>query len=64
MRLSGTRRDGTTQEGCHYYQMEIAYSNFERTLNLPCNLERAGIATDYRDGMLLVHITPEESGES
>ncbi len=64
MRVRGTRRDCTYQEGCHYYQMEIAYSNFERTLELPCDLERAGISSEFRDGMLLVHITPEASGES
>jgi HSP20 family protein len=64
MRVRGTRRDWTYQEGCHYYQMEIAYSNFERNVELPCDLERADITTEYRDGMLLVHITPEASGES
>jgi HSP20 family protein len=64
MRIRGTRRDCTYQEGCHYYQMEIAYSNFERVLELPCDLERAAIVTDYRDGMLLVHITPEAPGDS
>jgi HSP20 family protein len=64
MRLRGTRRDCTIQEDCHYYQMEIAYSNFERNLQLPCDLERADVSTEYRDGMLLVHITPEAPGES
>jgi HSP20 family molecular chaperone IbpA len=39
--------------------LEIAYSRFERSLDLPCNLQRAAIATDYRDGMLLVHVHTE-----
>jgi HSP20 family protein len=64
MRVRGTRRDCTFHEGCHYYQMEIAYSNFERNLELPCDLERAAIATEYRDGMLLVLITPEAPGDT
>jgi HSP20 family protein len=54
--LRGVRRDCTALEGCRYYQMEIAYSHFERSLQLPCDLERADITTEYRDGMLLVHI--------
>ena len=54
--LRGVRRDSTALEGCHYYQMEIAYSHFERSLTLPCDLERADITTEYRDGMLLVRI--------
>jgi HSP20 family protein len=63
MRVRGTRRDCAIEEGCRYYQMEIAYSHFERTLEVPCDLERADISTEYRDGMLLVHIAPEVSGE-
>jgi HSP20 family protein len=55
--LRGSRRDSTALEGCHYYQMEIAYSHFERSLTLPCDLERADITTEFRDGMLLVRIS-------
>ena len=40
--------------------MEIAYNCFERTLELPCDVSRAEISTDYRDGMLQVHILPRE----
>jgi HSP20 family protein len=54
--LRGVRRDFTALEGCRYYQMEIAYSPFERSLTLPCDLERADITSEYRDGMLLVRI--------
>jgi HSP20 family protein len=64
MRVRGRRRDCTFEEGCRYYQMEIAYSSFERVLELPCDLQRADITTDYRDGMLLVHINPEAPRES
>jgi HSP20 family protein len=54
--LRGVRRDSTALEGCRYYQMEIAYSHFERSLTLPCDLERADVTSEYRDGMLLVRI--------
>ena len=58
--VRGVRRSSTREEGCCYYRMEIAYSRFERTLELPCDVGRANISTDYRDGMLLVHILPRE----
>jgi HSP20 family protein len=61
--IRGARRDCAVEEGCQYYQMEISYSSFERTLELPCDLERADISTDYRDGMLLVLIPTEASRE-
>jgi HSP20 family protein len=59
MTLRGVRRDSHRQEGCGYFLMEIAYSDFERGLEFPCNLDRADIATSFRDGMLLVHIRTE-----
>jgi HSP20 family protein len=59
MTVRGVRRDFTTEEGCSYYRMEIAYNRFERTLELPCRLEHARVSTDYRDGMLLVYVRPE-----
>ena len=59
--LRGIRRDCIREEVCSYYQMEIAYSRFERTLQLPCDVSRADVSTDYRDGMLLVHIIPREA---
>jgi HSP20 family protein len=64
MTVRGVRRDCTYEEGCRYYQMEISYSTFERVLELPCDLQRAEITTEYRDGMLLVHIKPEVPGDS
>jgi HSP20 family protein len=57
--VSGSRRDCCLEEGCSYYRMEIAYSHFQRSLELPCELSRCRITTDYRAGMLHVHIITE-----
>jgi HSP20 family protein len=57
--IQGVRRDWLTEEGCSYYRMEITYNHFERTVDLPCTVEPASIATDYRHGMLLVHLITE-----
>jgi HSP20 family protein len=58
--IRGRRRDWYS-EGCACcYRMEITYSDFERTLELPTNLERARIATDYQYGLLLVQIQTED----
>src|SRR5262245_40337385 len=54
--VRGTRRDWCLEEGCSHYQMEIAYSHFERTLELPADLERARVTAEHRDGMLLVRV--------
>jgi HSP20 family protein len=57
--VSGCRRDWVTEEGHSHYRMEIAYSHFERVIELPIDLEPARMATDYRDGMLLVRVQTE-----
>jgi HSP20 family molecular chaperone IbpA len=39
--------------------MEIAYSRFERSIELPCDVEQAQLAVECRDGMLVVRIAAE-----
>ena len=39
--VRGTRRDCCIKEGLCHYRMEISYSHFERTVELPEHLERA-----------------------
>jgi HSP20 family protein len=57
--IRGVRRDWAAEEGCRYYRMEITYNHFERTVELPCDVEPASLATEYRHGMLLVHLITE-----
>lgn len=56
VRLSGTRRDLMCGHGCEHQVMEIAYSRFERSVELPCNVSSARISTQISEGMLLVEI--------
>jgi HSP20 family protein len=57
--VRGTRRDTCVEEGCQHYSIEISYSQFERSLALPADLGRAQVSTEWRHGMLLVHIQKE-----
>jgi HSP20 family protein len=59
--LQGKRRDSSVGQGCRSYRLEINYSQFERSVELPHDLEQADIATEYRDGMLLVRIASEKA---
>lgn len=56
--VRGIRRDLTILDGQRAYSMEIDYNQFERVVELPVNVEMARFASDYRDGMFLVSITP------
>lgn len=59
--VRGRRRDWTEEEACTYYRMEIAYGYYERSVELPCDLESADVSTEYREGMLLIRIRTEEA---
>lgn len=54
--LRGHRRDWAVEEGCAHYRMEIAYTSFERSVELPGDPADDRVQTDYRDGMLLIRI--------
>ena len=58
--VQGVRRDLWIEESQQSYSMEIAYNQFHRALELPCDLSTMDVATQYRDGMLLVRLTPRE----
>jgi HSP20 family molecular chaperone IbpA len=60
--IRGTRSDREAGEGREFYSLEIAYSQFHRVIELPCEVERARLETSYRDGMLLVRVILGDSG--
>jgi HSP20 family protein len=59
LKVSGVRRDLLVDEYCSFYSLEIAYNRFERTVELPCDLEKAAIEFEFRNGILLVRVTTE-----
>ncbi len=54
--VAGVRRDLNVREGRQAFLMEIAYSRFERSVELPVELEALEIGSESHDGMLLVSI--------
>jgi HSP20 family protein len=54
--VSGVRRDYMVEEGCRHYSMEITYSRFQRTIELPDDVNKENVRVDYRDGILFVRI--------
>jgi HSP20 family protein len=59
--IVGVRRDSTLVEGHRAYSMEISYSRFERTLELPADLTGSRLSMEYHDGMLLIFLHPEKA---
>jgi HSP20 family protein len=61
LQITGRRRDWIVHETQCCRSLEISYERFERRFELSGGLERGRITTEYRDGMLLVKISTEES---
>ncbi len=59
--VRGKRWDRPMTVGCRLHSLEIAYSAFERCIELPADLERLRLSTEYRDGMLWIQLST--SGE-
>src|SRR5690348_10485683 len=57
--VAGKRRDCFIEEGGYYYLMEISYNRFERTIELPCDLDSPEVGLEFRDGILLVRVKTE-----
>ena len=60
----GIRRDYMVESGCNHYSMEITYSRFRRSVQLPEDLNGTRIRLDYRDGILFVRIRTKEEEKS
>lgn len=57
--VRGVRRDWLLDEGQRFYSLEISYNRFERAIELPVDVERSRLTTEYREGMLLVYLLTE-----
>ena len=54
--VCGVRRDLMLEEGFSYYSMEISYNRFERSIEMPADLENAQVMIEARNGLLLVRM--------
>jgi len=52
--ISGCRRDRSCAAGVAYQQMEITYSNFEKTLSFPSPIDGATLEHQLENGILII----------
>ena len=54
--IAGARKDQSCSAGVSYQQMEITYSNFEKTLRFPGTIEGAKVEHMFEDGLLIIYL--------
>lgn len=52
--IAGSRKDRSCAAGVSYQQMEITYSNFEKTLRFPSPIDGATIEHVFENGLLII----------
>ena len=52
--VAGCRKDRSCAAGVSYQQMEITYSNFEKTLRFPSTIEGAVVEHEFENGLLII----------
>jgi HSP20 family protein len=57
LRISGTRQIRHTGAHPRYHLAEISYGSFERTLPLPCPVDKETVHATYHEGLLKIRAT-------
>jgi HSP20 family protein len=55
--IAGCRKDRSCTTGATYQQMEITYSNFEKTLRFPSAIDGATVEHEFENGLLIINLT-------
>ena len=58
--VAGCRKDKSCAAGATYQQMEITYSNFEKTLRFPAAIDNAKVEHQFENGLLIITLTKGE----
>jgi HSP20 family protein len=54
--ISGERKSEKEEKGRKYHRIERAYGSFERSFRLPSDADATKITSDFKDGVLNVHL--------
>jgi len=54
--LQGERRQEKEEKGEKFHRVESVYGSFARSFSLPDNIQGDSVRSDYKDGVLTVHI--------
>ncbi len=54
--IAGCRKDRSCTTGATYQQMEITYSNFEKTLRFPAPIDGATVEHEFENGLLIINL--------
>lgn len=54
--IAGSRKDKSCISGMSFHQMEISYSNFEKTLRFPAPIDGSKVEHKFENGLLIINL--------
>ena len=64
IRIAGERKHEKEKEGHRYLRLERGYGSFERIFTMPEGAEKKGISSEFRDGLLKIHLPKAEGAQN
>jgi len=61
--ISGVRRDRLADGELRHYSMEISYSRFHRSIQLPSPIDGGSLDVKFHNGILLVRVKNQQEGK-
>ncbi len=59
--IAGCRKDRSCAVGVSYQQMEITYSNFEKTLQFPAPIDGVSLDHMFENGLLIIRLKKKDA---
>lgn len=56
LQITGERKSEKEEKGRRFHRLERSYGSFERSFSLPEDVDAARVTSDFRDGILHVHL--------
>lgn len=64
LNIGGERKAEKEERNLRYHRVECAYGRFERSFTLPADADAGRITSEYRDGVLTVHLPKTAAGKA
>jgi len=62
--ISGHRKEEKEEKGKTFHRVERSCGCFSRTMTMPCEVDEAKVAANYRDGVLTVTLPKTEAAKA
>lgn len=64
LQIVGERKSEKEEKGKKFHRIERSYGNFERSFSLPEDVDASKVTSDFRDGILQIHLPKTQAAKA